>query len=77
MKECATSIALIFVDIFRRSLKTGDIPTDWHDANIFQMFKKGKSDNPVNYCLIYLTSIASKLLEHKQLLSTNHGSSVQ
>ena len=51
-------------DIFRRSLKAGDVPADWRDANISPVFKKGKLDDPVNYRPISLTSIASKLLKH-------------
>ena len=45
LKECATNIAPISANIFRRSLKTGDVSADWRDANISPVFKKGKPDD--------------------------------
>ena len=58
LKECASSIATILADVFRRSLKTCYVPACLPD------FKKSKPDDPATYRPISLTSITSKLLEH-------------
>lgn len=64
LKERSSSIAPIFADIFGRSLKTGDAPAVWREANISKVSKRGMPDGPANYRQISLTSIASKCLDH-------------
>ena len=41
LKECASNIAPVLLDIFRRSLKTGNVTADWRDANISSVVMKG------------------------------------
>lgn len=64
LKTCADQIAPALHAIFQRSLDSGSLPTDWRQANISCVFKKGDRHNPANYRPISLTSIPCKLLEH-------------
>ena len=64
LKECAEPIAPILQIILQQSLDTGDLPKDWRDANISNIFKKGDKHLPENYRPVSLTSITSKILEH-------------
>ena len=57
-------IITILADIFKRSLKTGDVAADGHDANIFSVYKKDKLNGLANYRPISLISIASMLMKH-------------
>jgi len=45
-------------------LDTGQVPTDWKQANIVPIFKKGDRSLPANYRPVSLTSITCKVLEH-------------
>ena len=49
--------------IFRASIDRGEIPTDWKDASVTPLFKKGKKSDPLNYRPVSLTSIPCKILE--------------
>lgn len=49
--------------IFKESIKTGEIPSDWKEANVTPIFKKGCKSVPANYRPISLTSICCKLME--------------
>ena len=49
--------------IYRASLERDDIPTDWKDAGITPLFKKGKRSDAQNYRPVSLTSIPCKILE--------------
>ena len=44
--------------------KTGKIPNDWRYASVCPAFKKGDTNNPINYRPVSLTCIICKLLEH-------------
>ena len=86
LKECAEPIAPILQIILQQSLDMGDLPKDWRDANISNIFKKGDKHLPENYRPVSLTSVTSKILEHiicrhmlkhleknKILTNLNHG----
>ena len=45
-------------------LDCGEVPTEWKDAWIVPVFKKGDKHKPANYRPVSLTSITCKLLEH-------------
>ena len=45
-------------------LTTGYLPSDWRDANITPIFKKGDKHSAENYRPVSLTSVSCKLLEH-------------
>ena len=49
--------------IFRKSLSSGECPTDWRSANVAPIHKKGDRTDPSNYRPISLTSQVCKVLE--------------
>ena len=65
LKECADCLAIPLFDIYRVSIDSGIIPTDWSTAHVSPIYKKGiiKSD-PLNYRPINLTSVPCKVLEN-------------
>ena len=48
---------------FKLSLENGIVPSEWKEANITLLFKKGSKNKPENYRPVSLTSVACKLLE--------------
>jgi hypothetical protein len=64
LKELRHEILDIVSLIFKRSLNTGQLPSDWTKANVAPLFKKGDTSDPANYRPISLTCILCKLLEH-------------
>ena len=48
---------------FSASLEIGVVPSDWKNAGVTLLFKKGKKSGPKNYRPIRLTSIVCKILE--------------
>ena len=45
------------------SLEEGIVPSEWKEANITPLFKKGSRNKPGNYRPLSLTSVVCKLLE--------------
>ena len=45
-------------------MKTGIVPSDWKEALVTPVFKKGEHYNAANYRPISLTSISCEILEH-------------
>ena len=64
LKELATELAPILTVIFQSSLSTGCVPSDWRDAHVSPIYKKGEQYNPANYRPVSLTCITCKLMEH-------------
>ena len=64
LKELSTTIAPMLTLIFQKSYDTGEVPTDWREANVAPIYKKGNKSEAVNYRPVSLTCIACKLLEH-------------
>ena len=64
LKELSCVLADPLARLFRKSLSSGCIPTDWKHANVTPVFKKGQKYLCSNYRPISLTCIASKLMEH-------------
>ena len=54
-------ISPMISDLFQSSVNTG---TDWREAIVTPVFKKGAKSKPENYRPISLTCILSKVLEH-------------
>ena len=50
--------------IFTQSLCTGELPTEWTQANVAPIFKKGSKLQAVNYRPVSLTCITCNLFEH-------------
>ena len=68
------------------SLEEGIVPSEWKEANITPLFKKGSRNKPENYRPVSLTSVVCKLLEtlirdhmveflvkHKLINTSQHG----
>ena len=49
--------------IFNKSLSESELPSDWKNATVVPIFKKGKKNLASNYRPISLTSVICKLLE--------------
>ena len=62
--EARNEVAPILTILFRKSLTSGSLPTDWVKANVHPLFKKGVKTSPENYRPISLTCICCKLMEH-------------
>ena len=64
LKEFAAELAPCLTLIFKASLKQGKVPSEWKQANVTALFKKGDSTSAANYRPISLTSVCCKLMEH-------------
>ena len=64
LKECANQPAPGLSEIFQNSIDSGKLPTDWTNANLSSVFKKGDVHLAENYRPVSLTSVTCKLLEH-------------
>ena len=60
----AEEIAPMLTTIFQTSLDTETVPSDWREALITPLYKKGPRNIPANYRPVSLTSVVSKMLEH-------------
>ena len=86
LKTCASQIAPALTNIFQCSVNSGNLHSDWLNANISPEYKKGDIHLPENYRPVSLTCVSCKILEHiickhildhlewnKILTSLNHG----
>ena len=64
LKTAANQLAPILTRLYQFSLDSGEAPTDWRNAHIVPVFKKGEKHLPSNYRPVSLTSIVCKVLEH-------------
>ena len=64
LKNCSSELSPALTSIFQQSLDTGDVPSDWRNASIAPVFKKGDRHTAANYRPVSLTSVCCKLLEH-------------
>ena len=63
LKETMNEVAPLLAVIFTKSLEEGVVPTDWKEANVTPIFKKGAKSVPGNYRPVSLTSVACKMME--------------
>ena len=61
---CAHELVDVYQILFQASLDQGIVPSDWKEANVVPLFKKGDRCKAENYRPISLTSLSCKLLEH-------------
>jgi len=61
--ELREEIVYPLVKIFNLSIKSKEIPSDWRNANITAIYKKGKKSDVGNYRPISLTCIVCKVME--------------
>ena len=64
LQSLAKEITPLLHFIFTQSLCTGELPTEWTQANVASIFKKGSKLQAVNYRPVSLTCITCKLLQH-------------
>jgi hypothetical protein len=59
LKLCASELAPVIVRVFQTSLNSGTVPSDWKEALITPLFKKGERNVASNYRSVSLTSVVS------------------
>ena len=64
LQSLAKEITPVVHFIFTQSLCTGELPTEWTQANVAPIFKKGSKLQAVNYRPVSLTCITCKLFGH-------------
>ena len=76
LKNCAISLSRPLSIIFNIIYNTGSIPSQWKQANIVPVFKKGDKKLVSNYRPISLTCLVSKVMERiiqqDMLIRTEH-----
>ena len=63
LKACARELTPSLCDLFNLSLAEGKLPTEWKDALVVPVHKKGKKEDVTNYRPISLLCVVSKVLE--------------
>ena len=64
LQKTASAICIPLQMLFKKSLDSGECPTDWRDANVTPIYKKkGDRTDPANYRPVSLTSQVCKVLE--------------
>ena len=63
LKEIVEQISTPLAKLFNLSLEEGIVPSEWKEANITPLFKKGSRNKPENYRPVSLTSVVCKLLK--------------
>ena len=64
LKELRLEIAPVICLLFEKSLKTGQLPSEWTKAQVCPLYKKGDKTDPANDRPISLTCILCKVIEH-------------
>ena len=64
LQSLAKEITPVVHFIFTQSLCTGELPTEWTQANVAPILKKGSKLQAVNYRPVSLICITCKLFEH-------------
>ena len=63
LRECRHVVAAPLCKIFQSSIQQAKVPSDWKEADVCAIHKKGSKSSPNNYRPVSLTSIACKVLE--------------
>ena len=63
LKSCARELKPSLCALFNLSLAEGKLPTEWKDALVVPVHKKGKKEDVTNYRPIPLLCVVSKVLE--------------
>ena len=81
LKEIVEQISAPFAKLFNLSLEEGIVPSEWKEANISPLFKKGSRNKPEHYrpvvCKLLETLIRDHMVEflvkHKLINTSQHG----
>ena len=86
LKKIVEQISTPLAKLFNLSLEEGIVPSEWKEANITPLFKKGSRNKPEHYRPMSLTSVVCKVLEtlitdymveflvkHKLINTSQHG----
>ncbi|KAJ7400175.1 RNA-directed DNA polymerase from mobile element jockey-like protein [Pitangus sulphuratus] len=63
MREMAEELTKHLSIIYHQSWQTREVPDDWRLANVMPIHKKGQMEDLVNYRLVSLTLVPSKVME--------------
>ena len=63
LKSCARELTPSLCGLFNSSLADGKLPTEWKDALVVLVHKKGNEEDVTNYRPISLLCVVSKVLE--------------
>ena len=85
LQQVAEEVAMPLTFLYNTSLGLGVVPMAWKKSNVTPVHKGGKTDDPGNYCPIFVVPIVAKVLvkmvasqlnlflEHHQLLHNLQG----
>ena len=63
MRDHVDIMAPALANLYNKSMKEGVVPSDWKEANVTPIFKKGSKSDPGNYRPVSLTSIPCRVME--------------
>ena len=63
LKEIVEQISIPLTKVFNLSLEEGIVPSEWKEANITPLFRKGSRNKSENHRSVSLTPVVCKLLE--------------
>jgi hypothetical protein len=63
IRQASSSFATILSKLYVKSYESGELPSEWKEANVTPIFKKGSKSDPNNYRPVSLTSVACKTME--------------
>ena len=65
LKSLSASFSFVtsVTQLFKKCASSGKIPSQWKEANVTALYKKGSKRDPLNYRPVSLTSIVCKLYE--------------
>ncbi|CAB3379727.1 Hypothetical predicted protein [Cloeon dipterum] len=63
LQRCAQPLSASLCHVFRLSLESGEIPSDWKAAAVTPIYKDGPKDDVNNYRPVSITSLVGKTLE--------------
>ncbi|PKU33312.1 hypothetical protein llap_16381 [Limosa lapponica baueri] len=63
LRELVKVLTEPFSVIYQQSWQTGEVPVDWHLANVMPIHKKVWKEDPGNYRSVSLTSVPGNVME--------------
>ena len=63
LKELATELTTPLTIIYNKCIDKGTLPSQWKEAIVTPIFKKGCKSDPSNYRPVSLTSVVCKVME--------------